>query len=191
MKLTNTCVSSLSEVALNMSKVSVGTDLDLSDLPNHMTNQVIKNEPQIVYQNNAHIIPAKPIEPVLIRTRGPATIVDWNDGTTTKVVNADHFAPPDVFCGFCAAYAKKMFGSTKKLLDVITNADEVVLRCRQNAAKEEAEEIRKEQMEKKAAKKLKHDIKRELYRLRVKEEAEKKFYALGTKESDREERKTF
>ena len=45
--------------------------------------------------------------------RNPATIVFWQDGTKTVVKCMDG-EPFEKYAGFCAALAKKVFGSTSK-----------------------------------------------------------------------------
>lgn len=96
------------------------------------------------------------IVPTLIKTIGRKTFVEWSDGTKTKVT-CEHTRTPDPFSAFCAAFAKRVFGSTSKVLEAIENADEKVLKQREreaNRAKnEERRQKEKEQFEKDVAKK--------------------------------------
>ena len=58
---------------------------------------------------------SKPTAPVVKRIvyHDPATIVFWQDGTKTVVKCMDG-EPFEKYAGFCAALAKKVFGSTSK-----------------------------------------------------------------------------
>ncbi len=49
---------------------------------------------------------------------GPKTIVMWKDGTKT-IVSCGEGDQYDRYVGFCAAVAKKMFGSTSKIKKTI------------------------------------------------------------------------
>lgn len=53
-------------------------------------------------------------------SHGPATIVYWADGekTVVKCMDADTFDP---MAGFCAALAKKVYGSTGTVKQIIEN----------------------------------------------------------------------
>lgn len=58
---------------------------------------------------------SKPATPSVKRIvyHNPATIVFWQDGTKTVVKCMDG-EPFEKYAGFCAALAKKVFGSTSK-----------------------------------------------------------------------------
>ena len=75
--------------------------------------------------------------PKLIQKRGRATIVTWDDGSVTRVV-CEEDCEDSIFHAYCAAFTKKMMGSTTKVLNAIDNADERVIQCRERAAQEEA-----------------------------------------------------
>ena len=49
---------------------------------------------------------------------GPKTIVIWSDGSKT-IVSCSKDDTYDGYIGFCAAVAKKMFGSTSQVKKVI------------------------------------------------------------------------
>lgn len=49
---------------------------------------------------------------------GPKTIVIWSDGSKT-IVSCSKDDTYDDYIGFCAAVAKKMFGSTSQVKKVI------------------------------------------------------------------------
>lgn len=51
---------------------------------------------------------------------GPKTIIIWNDGSKT-IVSCGKNDTFDIYAGFCAAVAKKMFGSTSKIKQIIAN----------------------------------------------------------------------
>ena len=51
---------------------------------------------------------------------GPKTIIIWNDGSKT-IVSCGKDDTFDIYAGFCAAVAKKMFGSTSKIKKIIAN----------------------------------------------------------------------
>lgn len=60
----------------------------------------------------------KPPKPEKIITCGPATIVFWDDKTKTivKCSEGDHY---DLYSAFCAAFAKKMYGTNSGLKKMI------------------------------------------------------------------------
>lgn len=71
----------------------------------------------ILYLSNGEIIErnyVEKIEPKKIIANGIATIVFWNDGTKTVVKLADD-DEDDLYNAFCAAFAKKMFGSNSAI----------------------------------------------------------------------------
>lgn len=49
---------------------------------------------------------------------GPATIVFWTDGTKT-IVKLQEGDQDDIYAGFTAALAKKIFGSTSKVRKIM------------------------------------------------------------------------
>lgn len=59
--------------------------------------------------------------PQKIIHNGPETIVFWTDGTKT-VVKCAAGTDPDLYNAFCAAFAKKIFGSNSHLKKVIEKA---------------------------------------------------------------------
>ena len=65
---------------------------------------------------------AKNLEPTKIIYSYPATIVFWNDGTKTVVKCSDHDYW-DNYHGFCAALAKKMFGTNSHLKKMIEKVE--------------------------------------------------------------------
>lgn len=63
----------------------------------------------------------KELKPKKIMFNYPATIVFWEDGTKT-VVKCETWIEPDLYNAFCAALAKKIFGSSSHLKKVIEKA---------------------------------------------------------------------
>lgn len=61
--------------------------------------------------------------PQKIIHNGPATIVFWTDGSKT-VVKCAASTDPDLYNAFCAAFAKKVFGTNSHLKKVIEEAYE-------------------------------------------------------------------
>lgn len=54
---------------------------------------------------------------------GPKTIVFWTDGTKT-IVSCGEGETFDEYYGFCAAFAKKMFGSTSRVKKLVERKKE-------------------------------------------------------------------
>lgn len=106
--------------------------------------------------------------PKLIRTLGNKTFVEWSDGTKTKV-KCEYGRKPDPFSAFCAAFAKRMFGSTSKVLDAIKNADEKELKQREH----EANRLKHEERLKKEKERFEKDVAKKRYELAVMRKAEK------------------
>ena len=50
---------------------------------------------------------------------GPATIVFWNDGTKTVVKKAEN-SYDDPYAAFCAALAKKVYGSNSAVKKILS-----------------------------------------------------------------------
>lgn len=61
---------------------------------------------------NAHIICGPKVKKII--KNGPATIVFWIDNTKT-VVKRKEGAEDDIYVAFCAALAKKMYGTNSKV----------------------------------------------------------------------------
>lgn len=61
---------------------------------------------------NAHIICGPKVKKII--KNGPATIVFWMDGKKT-VVKRKEGAEDDIYVAFCAALAKKMYGTNSKV----------------------------------------------------------------------------
>lgn len=100
--------------------------------------------------------------PMCIKRRGTATIVEWCDGTVTKIVRQKD-APGDysIFEAFCVAYAKKMFGCKSMLERVIQNADEQTLLNRRADMEKRYKKLREEENARKARKRAKRKQQKE------------------------------
>ena len=112
------------------------------------------------------ILRRKDIRPTLIKIHGRKTFVTWNDDTQT-VVKCEYPKEPDPFAAFCAAYAKKMFGSTTKVLEAINQADEKEIRKRKHAANKAMNDIKQERMKEQ----FKRDVERRRYWMAVERKA--------------------
>ena len=61
--------------------------------------------------------------PKKIIYNGPATIVFWYDGTKT-IVKRSKKDKDNKYNAFCAALAKKIFGSNNKIINIVKNGKE-------------------------------------------------------------------
>ena len=104
-------------------KINERTSMTLSDIVLNTVDKIRKGSR--VESSAQRRIPLFHCLPMCIKRRGTATIVEWCDGTVTKIVKQKD-APGDysIFEAFCVAYAKKMFGSKSTLECVIRDADE-------------------------------------------------------------------
>ena len=64
----------------------------------------------------------KPIQPIRIDTNGDYTTVHWNDGTHTPVKRAED-EKDNLYAAFCAALAKKLYGSTAAVHRLVESVD--------------------------------------------------------------------
>lgn len=114
--------------------------------------------------------------PVDILRRGRCTIVKWTDGTVTKVVLEEGKADTGIFGAFCIAFAKKMYGSTEKLLKHIDNADEKARAVRIKAAAQECQEQCKKRAEARRKEKFEREVAEEMHQARVRDEAMRRLW---------------
>lgn len=122
--------------------------------------------------------------PVDILRRGRCTIVKWTDGTVTKVVLEEDKPDTGIFGAFCIAFAKKMYGSTEKLLKHIDNADEKARAVRVKAAAQECQEQCKKRAEARRKEQFEREVAEEMHQARVRDEAMRR---LWDKEKDKGE----
>lgn len=90
------------------SKFFYAVDFVHKDMPNLIiAEDLLMSSP---YENNSYETGIK-LNKVIFN--GTSTIILWNDGTKTivKPTDGDEF---DKYAGFCAAFVKKIFGSTNK-----------------------------------------------------------------------------
>lgn len=73
------------------------------------------------------------VEKVIVN--GPKTIVFWNDGTKT-IVSCREGEEFDIYTGFCAALAKKMFGSTSRVKAILE--DKLIIQEKKEKKKPDA-----------------------------------------------------
>lgn len=110
-----------------------------------------------------------PIIPKLIKQIGNKTFVTWSDGTETKV-KCEYGKTFDPFSAFCIAFAKRMFGSTTKIIEAIDNSDEKALKTKEA----EANRLRHEERIKKEKEKFNAEVEKKRHELAVLREAEKR-----------------
>lgn len=88
--------------------------------------------------------------PKCIKRRDRATIVEWEDGTQTKIVRSADDDDAGLYIAFCIALAKKMYGNNSALKRAISDADEerqlYVLRLLTAGRKKRHEERMKQQL---------------------------------------------
>lgn len=96
------------------------------------------------------------VTPKCIKRRGTATIVEWADGTQTKIIRAADEEDMGLYAAFCIALAKKLYGNNSALKKAIHFADEE----RQLAVEQEIAEMRKRAHEERMRKQLDHSTKR-------------------------------
>lgn len=120
-------------------------------------------------------VSAESICPERIIRNGDYTIVFWFDGEKT-VVKREVGSDDSKYVAFCAALAKRVFGSTDSVIKVINDADDERIKnlvVKEVEAEKEAhrqEEARKQER----AKKLR--IKKLVQKMRDEEEAEKIYW---------------
>lgn len=71
------------------------------------------------------LIEAQKYKPKKIIHNGPATIVFWTDGSKT-VVKCATGTEPDMYNAFCAALAKKIYGTNSHLKRIIETTEKVI-----------------------------------------------------------------
>lgn len=124
----------------------------------------------ITFNKNISLKDVLNLQPKNVYRRGKATIVEWKDGTKTVVVKEDS-CEDSMFHGFCAALAKKIFGSTTNVMKTIEEAD----MDERNRKTKEMDKAFAEQ--RKIAKRIikknefEDDVKKKMYEQRVETEA--------------------
>lgn len=112
--------------------------------------------------------------PVCIKRRGSATIVEWADGTKTKIVRSADEEDMGMYVVFCIALAKKLYGNNSALKRVIHLADEQALITEELEQARMSKEAHEERMQKQshrskmriarlARRKLKRELLTDLY----------------------------
>ena len=119
---------------------------------NHVSNMENKSSVTVSlggYMNidaNGIMASAYPV-PKLIKQRGDKVIVTWMDDTYTVVIR-EKDTPDNLYLAFCAAFAKKMFGTTGKVIKAFDKADEREIKRREEArlAEEAAKKAEEEKL---------------------------------------------
>lgn len=142
-------------------KINERTSMALSDIVLDTVDR-IRNGSR-VESSAQRRIPLFHCLPMCIKRRGTATIVEWCDGTVTKIVRQKD-APVDysIFEAFCVAYAKKMFGSKSTLERVIRDADEQTQLKHRADMEAHHKKLREEENARKARKRAKQKQKNEV-----------------------------
>lgn len=149
--------------------------IPMSEIRNRMRIKALEERGFEVVKMNSKSSSNPPL-PVDILRRGRCTIVKWNDGTTTKVVLEEGKADTGIFGAFCIAFAKKMYGSTEKLLKHIDNADEKARAVRVKAAAQECQEQCKKRAEARRKEKFEREVAEEMHQARVRDEAMRRLW---------------
>lgn len=95
--------------------------------------------------------------PKCIKRRGTATIVEWKDGTQTKIVRPAEEEDGGIYTAFCIALGKKLFGNNSALKRAVHKADESVLL--------KAEQERKEKRTREHNARMRRQLKRAVKRI--------------------------
>ena len=112
--------------------------------------------------------------PVNIWENGNNTIVQWEDGTKT-VVTAEHPESKSTFAGFCAALAKKIYGTTDKVMKQIDRAVEnPKLPAKRKKEEAERRKLAREIQHELRVKDRERRIKCEMEQIYIEEEAKKR-----------------
>lgn len=146
-----------------------------------ITKERIDEIIKLMWQRSAEMPPT----PKIIRRRGTATIVEWRDGTQTKVIREQGHPDWGIFGAFCVALAKKVYGNKSRLEKAVKLADEE----RQLEEKRRAEAERREAAGKREANALYRKRRRQrdkalekrVMEKRVENEAEKIYQAVWAK----------
>lgn len=108
------------------------------------------------------------------RTTGGYTTVEWADGEKTTV-KAENEETATEFAGFCAALAKRIFGSTSNVDRKIQEAKwRTEAPARERADKRRGIKIRKQRDHQRRMKAREKAIQDEMHRMQIKREAEKR-----------------
>lgn len=143
------------------------TKIDYEKFGNHVSNMANKGAVQTVYESYMSVnkggvsVSVYPV-PKLIKQRGDKVIVTWMDDTYTVVVR-EKDTPDNLYLAFCAAFAKKMFGTTGKVIKAFDNADEREIK------RKEAERLAEEAAKKAEEEKLLQEKDQAEYEEAVKE----------------------
>lgn len=166
------------DVGITAEKLGVrGTKINCDSITEERIGEIVK----LMRQRSD----GTPPTPKVIRRRGTATIVEWRDGTQTKVIREQGHPDWGIFGAFCVALAKKVYGNKSRLEKAVKLADEE----RQLEEKRRAEAERREAAGKREANALFRKRRRQrskalekrIMEKRVENEAEKVYQAVWAK----------
>lgn len=168
------------QLLINSIPIEKNTPLPSEDIMEKQTDCLnnLDEQERKESMNTKQMIP----EVKLIQRRGRCTIVEWQDGTETKVVLEEGKPDTGIFGAYCIAFAKKCAGSTEKLLRTIDDHDEHAIKCRYLASVQELRENRLKKAAEERKLKWENDVAAAMYDSRVRDEAIKRLWAKEEKE---------
>lgn len=140
----------------------------------HVLTEIKRDLMNSTYDREPKKYEPKIICPVNIWENGDNTIVQWEDGTKT-MVTAEHPESKSTFAGFCAALAKKIYGTTDKVMKQIDKAVEnPKLPAKRKKEEAERRKLAREIQHELRVKDRERQIKREMDQIYIEEEAKRR-----------------
>lgn len=106
----------------------------------------------------AALVVASMLSPRTIQRNGDITTVIWNDGKATVVRRAKD-DPDSEYIAFCAALAKRLYGSNSAVMRTVTNADSEVQKKRYLYRKKLAQKAQQDKEKQAKERKLRRMVK--------------------------------
>jgi len=106
----------------------------------------------------AALVVASMLSPRTIQRNGDITTVIWNDGKATVVRRAKD-DPDSEYIAFCAALAKRLYGSNSAVMRAVTNADSEVQKKRYLYRKKLAQKAQQDKEKQAKERKLRRMVK--------------------------------
>lgn len=106
----------------------------------------------------AALVVASMLSPRTIQRNGDITTVIWNDGKATVVRRAKD-DPDSEYIAFCAALAKRLYGSNSAVMRAVTNADSEVQKKRYLYRKKLAQQAQQDKEKQAKERKLRRMVK--------------------------------
>lgn len=173
--------SPMEQEALKKSSYFDGVRHVLTEIKQVLMNSTYDREPK-KYE-------PKVVCPVNIWENGNNTVVQWEDGTKT-MVTAEHPESKSTFAGFCAALAKKIYGTTDKVMKQIDRAVEnPKLPAKRKKEEEECRKLVREFQHKMRAKDRERRIMREMDQIYIEEEAKRRIDQLSNEHMNEQPKK--